>query len=589
MAHQSQGHEKIPAESQGSQNTAAKELVVVAIDFGTSFSGYAYSYTHEPSRIYMNKNWGNEVGCALYKTPTCLLLRPDGTLDSFGFEATEKYAEMEEEDCHKEWFYFDRFKLKLHTEVRLDRNIKLVAANGRTKSAMEVFSLAIRHLREHFFARQHNSVSDHDVRWVITVPSIWRDSAKQFMREAAKKAGIRVSSRLVICYEPEAASVFCQRLSPHAFVGNFTAEGTRYLVLDCGGGTVDVTIQQILDNGHLATLHKASGGTWGGITVDRKFEQLLKDICEDEFIEDYKVRHPSDWVGLIRDFELKKRTVKGDSPTMINIRIPNSLREEFQFAREMPMRDACAKCNLGIQWAADKMRLPLLLVTEFFQDSITSIINHVKTLFEEPEHTDIQYIVLVGGFSESPLLQQAVKDAFRDGHQVVIPPEEAGLAIVKGAVLYGHNPTVIQRRVSSMTYGIECVADFTDGVHPDEFKINIAGRDKCKNVFKTFVEAGSSVQIGENVTHRFKAVVPFKHTMQLPVYVSSSKDAKYTTDPDTTPLGKISVSVPGQNDPGKERLVEVRMGFGDTEIHVTAVDLTTGNASLPVNINFLAK
>jgi len=90
----------------------AQFKIVAAIDFGTTFSGYAYSFTDDGDKIYTNKNWGQTQGFLLHKTPTCLLLRPDGEFEAFGFEAVSRYNDLSDEDA-EEYYYFDRFKMKL--------------------------------------------------------------------------------------------------------------------------------------------------------------------------------------------------------------------------------------------------------------------------------------------------------------------------------------------------------------------------------------------------------------------------------------------------------------------------------------------
>ena len=89
--------------------------VVVAIDFGTSFSGFAFSFNHRDGSedIYMNKAWGNAQGYSTLKTPTCILLNPEKKFVKFGFEAAEKYAELEDAQ-DKTFYFFDRFKMTLH-------------------------------------------------------------------------------------------------------------------------------------------------------------------------------------------------------------------------------------------------------------------------------------------------------------------------------------------------------------------------------------------------------------------------------------------------------------------------------------------
>ena len=100
-----------------------KKLLVAALDIGTTYSGYAFSFAHEqsgdtadPDRIHVN-TWENEGGSRTYfKTPSCLLLHPNKTLHSFGNEAIEKYNSLTEDKKHHDWYFFWQFKMTLHQE-----------------------------------------------------------------------------------------------------------------------------------------------------------------------------------------------------------------------------------------------------------------------------------------------------------------------------------------------------------------------------------------------------------------------------------------------------------------------------------------
>ena len=88
--------------------------VVVAIDFGTTFSGYAYSLTREPDSVHIMRKWeGGDPGVTNMKTPTTLLLTPEGDFHSFGFTARDFYHDMDHKEALR-WLYFDKFKLTLH-------------------------------------------------------------------------------------------------------------------------------------------------------------------------------------------------------------------------------------------------------------------------------------------------------------------------------------------------------------------------------------------------------------------------------------------------------------------------------------------
>ena len=93
-------------------------LAVVAIDFGTTYSGFAFSFIKDQGKdaIFMNMDWVNEQGSQTSKTPTCLLLKPDLSFDSFGYDAIEKYAALQGESEEKEYLFFKHFKMALHSE-----------------------------------------------------------------------------------------------------------------------------------------------------------------------------------------------------------------------------------------------------------------------------------------------------------------------------------------------------------------------------------------------------------------------------------------------------------------------------------------
>ena len=89
-------------------------FVVVAIDFGTTFSGYAFSFTRYPDAIHMMRKWeGGDAGLINQKTPTTLLMDPTGKFHSFGFSARNFFHDLDLQES-KKWMYFEKFKMTLH-------------------------------------------------------------------------------------------------------------------------------------------------------------------------------------------------------------------------------------------------------------------------------------------------------------------------------------------------------------------------------------------------------------------------------------------------------------------------------------------
>ena len=89
-------------------------LVLVAIDFGTTHSGYAYAYMKNPNEIHLMKRWcDGETRFSNFKIPTTILLNPSGEFHSFGYQAIEFYNDLEPNQS-KEWHFFEKFKMSLH-------------------------------------------------------------------------------------------------------------------------------------------------------------------------------------------------------------------------------------------------------------------------------------------------------------------------------------------------------------------------------------------------------------------------------------------------------------------------------------------
>lgn len=106
------------------QPNVLKYTAVVAIDFGTTYSGYAYAFTSDPNRqvhVMRNCHGQNSSACiiggqgqTLQKQPTVLLLTDNGQFHSFGYEAQQYYHDIDEYET-EQWLYFEKFKMELHS------------------------------------------------------------------------------------------------------------------------------------------------------------------------------------------------------------------------------------------------------------------------------------------------------------------------------------------------------------------------------------------------------------------------------------------------------------------------------------------
>ncbi|CAG2202369.1 unnamed protein product [Mytilus edulis] len=259
-----------------------------------------------------------------FKTPTCLLLDSKREFVAFGFDAEDQWTDLLYEEEHEEYYFFERFKMNLHNNKNITSGMLLEDVTEKKQlPAFDVFKLSIQYLVNHLLdllEKQGNLVKHNEVRWVLTVPAIWTDRAKKFMRSCAE--AFSIYSRLVyqkdnlfLALEPETASIFCQYLSTEKLKGSepgftMTSEGTEYMVVDLGGGTADITVHRKVANGRLKELHRAIGNDCGGTAIDKRFFELFEEIVGKTVLNSLKRECPLAYFDLVREFESKKRTVE---------------------------------------------------------------------------------------------------------------------------------------------------------------------------------------------------------------------------------------------------------------------------------------
>lgn len=592
-------------------------FVVVAIDFGTTFSGYAFSFTRDPDSIHMMRKWeGGDPGVINQKTPTCLLLTPDAKFHSFGFNARDFFHDLDPQEA-KKWLYFEKFKMVLHYNADLNSDTKLKASNGKEVSALAVFSHALRFFKEHSLQelsdQSSTKILNEDVRWVITVPAIWKAPAKQFMRKAAYDAGIasvEYPDQLLIALEPEAASIYVRRLRMHQLVPEYAEQrplmtpskrhssqplspmnmdpavdniraGTRYMIVDCGGGTVDITVHEMESkHGNLTELYKATGGPYGSVGVDIEFEKLLIDIFGIEFIDAFKYKRPAGWVDLMIAFESRKRAASPYKNNALNVSLPFSFIDFYKKYKGSQVEAAIRRYgDKDIRWSSQGMlRLSPEAMRRLFLPTLERIKMAVGDVLNNPNVKDIAYLFMVGGFSESEVLQLELRREFNHLLKIVIP-QDVSLTILKGAVLFGLDPTVVNVRRSRMTYGVGVLNRFQRGKHPAERMVSKDGLEWCTDVFDRFVSVDQPVALGDTVLRSYTPAKSGQKSSVINIYCTERPEVMFVTDPAVRKCGTLCLDLTDmqyqQNLP-KRREIQTRMIFGDTEIKCTALDVATG-------------
>lgn len=327
------------------------------------------------------------------------------------------------------------------------------------------------------------------------------------------------------------------------------------------GGTADISVHEKLPNGRLKEIHKASGGPWGGISVDKNYLQMLEHVFGCSEIENLKSQYMEDYFDLLRDFEIKKRHFPQSSSEMVTLRVPFVLQ---QLSNDKKSVDLGFGNTVSIR--KDKIRVPANVFRDWFNGPIKSLQSHLKGLFAAQNISDVRSILLVGGFAGCNFVQESLRKTFPD--KQIIAPADASMAVLKGAVMFGHDPLLVEKRLSRFTYGIKWTAKSNGKGTENDSRDTISTK-----AFGVFVRAGEEIKAGHEVTRRLKANDK-KDGTTIPVYRTLNENPVLTTEPGCEKVGLIYIPHPDRDRQEKEKM-KVTFVFGDTELRVKVMVRST--------------
>ncbi len=548
--------------------------VVVGIDFGTSRSGYAYAFIDD-KKIVVNTIWPDQP-VPYPKTSTHILYSPDRKVAGWGNEARTKLAQLRKANRYTGYSYFNEFKLQLRNAAdKQEGNPLISASSGASFRLLDVIADYLRLLKgcalSEIRAATSNNIVDNEILWCLSIPAIWTDSEKHMMRVAARRAGLireDEDERLLLVLEPEAAAVHCQEREKAQL-----QIGTRFMVIDSGGGTVDITAYEVSEEG-LKELIEGGGGAHGSVFIDKEFLKFLKERLTPEAIELFHDQDPIDFVDLLTTWERMKCSYDHRrEEDVVYFNIQSKLWKMLNKTFPHVLKD------LGdTQGGEDEViHLSRETMLSLFTPTLDKLVERVREQFSKIDRGGCDVIYLVGGFSRSPLLQQRIFDEFSANIKRIVIPPEPGAAILEGTVAFGLNPSVIRARRTRLTYGCAAEMEFESNIDPPHKKVfrKDKGKSNCKDRFEIFVQAGQVIRVGDKIKRKFFPLVNSQTNLKLEFFNTPKLNPRYTDEEGVTYLGTLNVSMPDTKG-GVTRLVEVTMFFGQTEIKVSARDLNTG-------------
>ncbi|CAI6268735.1 unnamed protein product [Periconia digitata] len=443
---------------------AAHDRLIVGVDFGTTYSGVAAVYSATPDDIDIIKTWPGGNGITSDKVPTELAYsqtasdpaKPTPSI-RWGFQFKPEESRLR---CIK--LFLDKsqklpsFVSPIETAAQLRQSQKTVM-----EAVSDYLAQIHKHTMETLSRRYGETfMGMTKTQFVLTVPAVWSDAAKDATLRAAEKAGMGSQGDLKLISEPEAAAVYTLK----AIQPNNLKIGDNFIVCDA-----EITQLNPLRVEESAV---GTGGLCGSAFLNFRFEDHVKQRIGAERYTWMREKKAKTWnMGLKYFEEFVKRNFNEVENNEVNIPFPG-----------LPDDEEAGLDSGFLVMSAEQVK-------EIFDPVVQEVINLVEGQVNSIRRKGglVCGIVLVGGFGQSDYLYSRMKLHFnsappppyseRPSHAITLDPNapqaieifhpiHAWTAVVRGAVLRGLEGSMVVSRRSRWWYGTSYATVFDETRHP---------------------------------------------------------------------------------------------------------------------------
>ncbi|OJJ67906.1 hypothetical protein ASPBRDRAFT_199609 [Aspergillus brasiliensis CBS 101740] len=474
----------------------ANPRIIIGLDFGTTYSGVAWALSDCSDKPEVITSWPGGGNRTTPKVPSTMMIKCGGRV-LWGYQTNYLVGDN-----------IRGMKLLLDEPQNPEYVASLIDAGILKKSRIPAVTLTgmyltelVDHTKKIFQRRFGPAAEEMEMQYVLTVPAIWSDKAKDATLQAALKAKIPQKD-ITLVSEPEAAALYClNSIQPNSIQNNDVV-----VVCDAGGGTVDLISYCVTTVSPLCLeeVAEGTGDICGSVMLDAGFKDFLSVLVDDKHLSGKSCELAlTYWQDHIKP----------------NFASDPDFEEETHFVPLPGLKD---NPKIGLQDGF--LQLDGAQIKNIFDP----VVDRVKVQIIHQVHSaraknkPVKAILLVGGFGSSEYLYRCIQETFSD--ITVMQPPNSWSAVMLGAVQYGLEGNKVKQRIARCHYGVLHITSNPENMakFPDATRYWCALEEKwyIDDLMTWYIHKGDVINEGEPIRMKFYRT---RAVNEKPIFTSKLK------------------------------------------------------------------